>query len=212
MVDGTLLFRRDVNKYPVRLAAFCFPFEVTPSLSCTLATIVIQFVLQDQDAQSSILAVPNWANSWHTADDLLLRVRMRVPSAIFAASAFFLPPSLGIILHGRDINEPLLASYDYIVVGCGISGLVVTNRLSELTDRTVLCIEAGDAYVLHAPTPLLKLSVVGITMRQLFKIRSMWELMLAASTIGTSPLCHNHSWMGTLVQCRKARSLVVAAF
>ena len=137
--------------------------------------------------------MPNRAISWHTADNLLLLVRMRITSATFAASVSFLPPSLGIGLHGRDINEPLLASYDYIVVGCGISGLVVTNRLSELTDRTVLCIEAGDAYVLHASRALLKLNLVGITMRQLSKIRSMWELMLAASTIGTSLQCHRHS-------------------
>ena len=48
-------------------------------------------------------------------------------------------------LHGRDLDQPLLDSYDYIVVGCGISGLVVTNRLSENPSRTVLCIEAGQA-------------------------------------------------------------------
>ena len=55
----------------------------------------------------------------------------------------------GALIQGRDINQPLQDSYDYIVVGCGISGLVVTNRLSEDPTRTVLCIEAGDAYVRH---------------------------------------------------------------
>lgn len=66
-------------------------------------------------------------------------------STIFAAAAFCTCRTIGARLHRRDLNAPLLESYDYIVVGCGISGLVVTNRLSEITDRTVLCIEAGEA-------------------------------------------------------------------
>ncbi len=64
-------------------------------------------------------------------------------SAFLATLILFNPLALGVHLHGRDINETLLPSYDYIVVGCGISGLVVTNRLSEIPSRTVLCIEAG---------------------------------------------------------------------
>lgn len=70
---------------------------------------------------------------------------LKATSAIVAASAILIPFTSAVRLHGRDINEPLLDSYDYIVVGCGISGLVVANRLSEIASRTVLCIEAGDA-------------------------------------------------------------------
>lgn len=68
--------------------------------------------------------------------------------SVFSACFITLVLSLStkaVLLLGRDINRPLLDSYDYIVVGCGISGLVLTNRLSEDTTRTVLCIEAGQA-------------------------------------------------------------------
>lgn len=33
--------------------------------------------------------------------------------------------------------------FDYVVVGCGIAGLVVASRLSEDANMTVICIEAG---------------------------------------------------------------------
>ena len=49
------------------------------------------------------------------------------------------------LLYGRDLDGPLLKSYDYIICGCGISGLVVANRLSELAGINVLCVEAGQA-------------------------------------------------------------------
>ena len=75
----------------------------------------------------------------------LLSVMLWSKPAHLTASALLTSLALGVRLHGRDTNAPLLESYDYIVVGCGISGLVVTNRLSEIESRTVLCIEAGDA-------------------------------------------------------------------
>jgi GMC oxidoreductase len=36
-----------------------------------------------------------------------------------------------------------IATYDYVVVGCGIAGLVISMRLSEDENVTVVCLEAG---------------------------------------------------------------------
>ncbi|MCJ1319017.1 hypothetical protein MMC15_004349 [Xylographa vitiligo] len=65
-------------------------------------------------------------------------------STLLTSLVYLVWPVLGLI-HGRDLNAPLLNSYDYIVCGCGISGLVVANRLSEDYGINVLCIEAGQA-------------------------------------------------------------------
>ncbi|KAI9858036.1 MAG: hypothetical protein M1824_004502 [Vezdaea acicularis] len=47
-------------------------------------------------------------------------------------------------IEGRDLNAPLAESYDYVICGGGISGLVVGMRLSEDPNINVLVIEAGD--------------------------------------------------------------------
>ena len=54
------------------------------------------------------------------------------------------PSFLGTII-ARD--QDLHTSYDYVIVGGGLSGLVVANRLSEDRRKTVLVIEAGALYV-----------------------------------------------------------------
>ena len=41
-------------------------------------------------------------------------------------------------------SRPLLAAYDYVVLGAGSGGCVVTRRLVERTSARVLLIEAGE--------------------------------------------------------------------
>ena len=62
----------------------------------------------------------------------------------------------------RTFNDPLLDTYDYIIVGGGASGLTVANRLTENPDINVLVLEAGpaDEYEEHIQIPVFATSGV----------------------------------------------------
>lgn len=48
------------------------------------------------------------------------------------------------VLTPRDLpTSPNPLSYEYVVVGCGIAGLVLSMRLSEDPAVSVICLEAG---------------------------------------------------------------------
>ena len=61
--------------------------------------------------------------------------------ALPAMAAVPQPAAFGV---SSDPTQADGKTFDYIVVGGGLTGLTVANRLSELADKRVLVIEAGN--------------------------------------------------------------------
>lgn len=61
--------------------------------------------------------------------------------ALPALAAMAQPAAFGV---SSDPTQADGKTFDYIVVGGGLTGLTVANRLSELAEKRVLVIEAGN--------------------------------------------------------------------
>lgn len=62
--------------------------------------------------------------------------------ALFLGLLLYLDSSTALLIDASTTNLNS-SNFDYIISGCGTSGLVLATRLTENSDTTVLCLETG---------------------------------------------------------------------
>ncbi|CAE6996591.1 hypothetical protein PTNB73_04370 [Pyrenophora teres f. teres] len=114
--------------------------------------------------------------------------------ASFFSGIFYLSTFVPRVIYdgftGNNANEVDVAgqSFDYIIVGGGLSGLTVANRLSEDSSRTVLVIENG--YMVDDITTRVPSFANSVNKQLMYDITSEYDV----GTGGTHPV-----WVGNVV-------------
>ncbi|KAF8905657.1 GMC oxidoreductase-domain-containing protein [Mucidula mucida] len=98
--------------------------------------------------------------------------RLLIATVLLALTSFSLAYFDRDELHRRQINVgSLKPAYDYIVVGGGQSGLVIANRLSEDSSKSVLIVEYGT--IDDTPSQVEPSSATSYAPRNLFNVTSV---------------------------------------
>lgn len=78
--------------------------------------------------------------------------RLSLTSVLFAALSFV---DVYVVHCGSYAAPYLPATYDYIIIGGGTSGLAIASRLAANASISVAVIEAGGLYEVDSPTLLI---------------------------------------------------------
>ncbi|PVG01351.1 alcohol oxidase [Serendipita vermifera] len=108
---------------------------------------------------------------------------MQLPAFAILLATIVTPPAYGALLVGRDVQ--IQEKYDFVIVGGGTSGLVVANRLTENSNKTVLVIESGELDQGEESVYIPYLAFGGTLPKFLYNLTSIPQTQLNNRTFGS---------------------------